>query len=175
MSRPAPLDAATTKRMQAVRRAGTAPEQRVRAALRALGIRYRLDSALPGKPDVKLVGRPAVIFVHGCFWHRHAGCARATSPRANDAWWVEKFAGNVRRDERVRGELERRGYAVLTVWECETTDPLALAALLRAGLSPAARRPAPRVAARPRRRPAVPGLPGKLPATGSARRKSPAR
>jgi DNA mismatch endonuclease, patch repair protein len=139
MSRPAPSDVATSTRMRAVRRRGTLPEMRVRTALRTLGIAYRLDSRLPGRPDVTVTGRNVVIFVHGCFWHRHQRCPRTTSPRLNEASWAEKFRSNVRRDERVRQQLEHRGYTVITLWECETTDPAALHARLTRELMPAAK------------------------------------
>lgn len=133
--KPKPLDSATSTRMRAVRRAGTRPEQQVRAVLRMLGLRYRLDCRLPGRPDVKLVGSKVVIFVHGCFWHRHPGCSRATLPRSNQGWWLKKFATTVARDERVFEELKRRKYVVVTIWECDAANVEQLVHVISHGLA----------------------------------------
>lgn len=99
----------------------TAPEMRLRKALHAAGIRYRLHAPdLPGKPDVVLRGWRLAIFVHGCFWHRHAGCKACSMPKSNVEFWKAKFAANVARDERTRCMLRRAGWKVWTIWECET-------------------------------------------------------
>ena len=74
--------------------------------------------------------RRIAVFVHGCFWHRHPGCAKASTPKSNVAFWEEKFTRNVERDRRAYGALEADGWTVLTVWECETKDPERLAAFV---------------------------------------------
>ncbi|HUZ13938.1 MAG TPA: very short patch repair endonuclease [Caulobacteraceae bacterium] len=113
-----------SERMRRVRQAGTEPELIVRRALRALGYRYRLHRRdLPGSPDIVLPSRRKVIFVHGCFWHAHAGCRRATTPKSNADYWVAKLAENRERDARARAALEAAGWTVGVVWECETSDP----------------------------------------------------
>ena len=118
--------------MRAQARSGTAPELTVRKALHALGVRYTCDNAdLPGTPDLANRRRRWAIFVHGCFWHQHPACRRATIPRANADFWTEKFAGNRARDWRVGEELRQRGFHVGVVWECETREPERLHAVLR--------------------------------------------
>jgi DNA mismatch endonuclease (patch repair protein) len=85
-----------------------------------MGYRYRLYRAnLPGKPDLVFASRRAVIFVHGCFWHRHPGCRYACLPKTQTAYWQEKFAKNVERDERNIQKLTDAGWSVLVVWQCE--------------------------------------------------------
>ena len=117
--------------MSRVRGRDTAPEMRVRRAAHAKGLRYRLHRGdLPGRPDMVFPGRRVAVFVHGCFWHRHPNCTKASTPKSNLAFWEEKFARNVERDRRVRSELESDGWTVLTVWECETKNPERLAAFV---------------------------------------------
>ena len=125
--------------MRAVKSAGTGPEMRVRAAVRALGRGYRLGGCgLPGKPDLVFKGQRKAIFVHGCFWHGH-DCARgARKPKDNAAYWEAKIGRNKARDVRVAGELRQQGWEALIVWECETRDAEALALTLSAFLSHAA-------------------------------------
>jgi len=109
--------------MAGIRQHATTPELAVRRALRAIGRRYRFsNSDLPGTPDLTNRAERWAILVHGCFWHRHTGCRRTTTPKQNRTAWEEKFAANVSRDRRKAAELRRRGYAVLTIWECETED-----------------------------------------------------
>jgi len=99
----------------------TRPELRVRRAAHALGLRYRLHGRkLAGSPDLVLPRHRTALFVHGCFWHRHAGCPRSSSPRRNADFWQAKFARNVARDADVRSTLESQGWRVLVIWECET-------------------------------------------------------
>lgn len=105
--------------MSRIRSRDTKPELALRKALHALGLRYRLGSRLPGKPDLTLPRHKAVVFVHGCFWHRHAGCKVATTPKSNTEFWTEKFGRNVARDARTTGELEAAGWRVFVVWECD--------------------------------------------------------
>jgi len=110
--------------MSAVHSKDTQPEMKVRKAIFALGYRYRLHrSDLPGKPDLVFPSRCKVIFVHGCFWHRHARCKYATVPKTRTQFWQEKFAANMERDRRVRRDLKKLGWEVLTVWQCELKRP----------------------------------------------------
>jgi DNA mismatch endonuclease (patch repair protein) len=106
--------------MKAVRQQGTEAERAVRAALSKAGVRYRMNvKSLPGSPDVVNATRKFAIFVHGCFWHRHARCPFATMPKTNTLFWREKFAANVRRDRRKTAQLRRQAFRVLVVWECQ--------------------------------------------------------
>lgn len=118
--------------MRRVKGRDTGPELTVRRLLWDAGYRYRLHRKdLPGKPDIVLPGRRAVVFVHGCFWHGH-DCARgARQPKANADYWKAKIARNVDRDARVQADLIDIGWRPVTVWECELKDPAALEARLR--------------------------------------------
>jgi DNA mismatch endonuclease (patch repair protein) len=110
----------------------TTPELAVRKMVHGLGFRFRLHpSDLAGKPDIVLPKWRSVIFVHGCFWHRHKGCKKATSPKSRVSFWKEKFARNVARDAAVRRKLNRDGWRVLTVWQCELADEPRLLARLK--------------------------------------------
>jgi DNA mismatch endonuclease (patch repair protein) len=113
-------DAATSARMSRIRQAGTEPEMTVRRAVSTLGLRYTVNNQdLPGSPDLANRSRRWAIFVHGCYWHRHTGCHKATTPRTNTEFWLNKFSRNVARDTRARDTLRREGYKVLTLWQCE--------------------------------------------------------
>jgi DNA mismatch endonuclease (patch repair protein) len=91
------------------------------------GYRFRLHPRdLPGKPDIVLPRFRTVVFVHGCFWHRHPGCRYAYNPKSREAFWQEKFRRNVQRDEEAGDALRSLGWRVLYVWECETKDEDAL-------------------------------------------------
>lgn len=116
------VDHDTRGRMMAgIRGKNTKPELVVRKALFAAGYRFRLHRRdLPGVPDIVMPGRMVVVFVHGCFWHRHANCGMATAPATNIDFWRSKLDGNVVRDSRVISELRAAGWRVLTVWECAT-------------------------------------------------------
>jgi len=106
--------------MAAVRSQDTGPELEVRRIVHRLGYRYRLYvGTLPGRPDLVFPARRKVIFVHGCFWHRHRKCRYTTSPKTFKKFWEAKFAANVARDHRNVRNLKRIGWAVLTVWQCE--------------------------------------------------------
>lgn len=110
----------------------TKPEMIVRRILHALGYRFRLQATeLPGRPDIVFRPRKKVIFVHGCFWHRHPGCRRTTSPKARREFWEAKFSANQARDERVQEELKSLGWSSLVVWECETGKSEVLAESLK--------------------------------------------
>ncbi|MGB9067530.1 MAG: DNA mismatch endonuclease Vsr [Candidatus Acidiferrales bacterium] len=109
--------------MARVRAKNTRPELRVRKLVFALGYRYRLhDRKLPGRPDLVFGPRRKVIFVHGCFWHRHARCALARLPKSRLDFWLPKLEGNKSRDRRNRRALARGGWKVLTIWECQLRD-----------------------------------------------------
>lgn len=106
--------------MSLVRSKDTKPEMALRRLVHSLGYRFRLhDARLPGKPDLVFPGRHKVIFVHGCFWHRHARCRYTTSPRTSVRFWQAKFCANVERDARARRELRKLGWKVLTIWQCQ--------------------------------------------------------
>jgi DNA mismatch endonuclease (patch repair protein) len=109
--------------MQSVRQHDTGSELLVRKYLHAQGFRFRLNlRSLPGSPDIVLPKHKTCIFVHGCFWHRHEGCKKATTPKSNREYWLPKFELNVQRDERKTKELEESGWRVATIWECEALD-----------------------------------------------------
>lgn len=113
--------------MKSQGRRDTAPELAVRKSLRDLGHRYTLkNSDLPGSPDVANRHRHWAVFVHGCYWHQHPGCPRATIPKANREWWLDKFNRNRERDERAIRALRDQGFDVEVIWECETRDGIAL-------------------------------------------------
>lgn len=106
--------------MSQVKGRDTKPEIVVRSLLHRLGYRFRINRRdLPGKPDIVLPKYHTVIFVHGCFWHRHIGCKRATTPSSNTAYWKHKFDLNVSRDEANKALLEELGWNVIVIWECE--------------------------------------------------------
>jgi DNA mismatch endonuclease, patch repair protein len=108
--------------MGRVRQKNTKPEIVVRSLAHQLGYRFRPHRRdLPGRPDLVFPKLKKVIFVHGCFWHRH-GCSKATTPKSNLAYWQPKFAENVERDKRAIAELLSLGWEPMVVWECETRD-----------------------------------------------------
>jgi DNA mismatch endonuclease (patch repair protein) len=115
------VDAATrSKMMSGIRSKNTGPEMIVRKYLHAHGFRYRLHTRkLPGSPDLVLPKHRAVIFVHGCFWHRHAGCQYSTTPASNAERWKLKFDSNIERDARNERLLRATGWRVIVVWECD--------------------------------------------------------
>lgn len=122
-----PVDPARSNLMRRVRQRGTAAEDAIALLLRRLGIRYRRNvRTLPGSPDFANKSRKWAIFVNGCFWHRHEGCARATTPRRNREFWIAKFAANVARDQLKAAQLRALGFRVVIVWECEITDSKAM-------------------------------------------------
>jgi len=120
--------------MAKIRSKDTGPELLVRRVAHRLGLRFRLHRKdLPGRPDLVLPRRGLTVFVHGCFWHRHEACARASLPLTRRDFWESKFARTIERDARQREELERLGWRVLVLWECELRDTAALETrLLRA-------------------------------------------
>lgn len=123
---------ARSDNMRRIRSGGTAPEIAVRRCARALGYGFRLHRRdLPGKPDLAFIGRRKVIFVHGCFWHQHTGCAGGRIPKSNSDYWVPKLTRNVERDAAHVAALEAMGWNALIVWACELKDPAAVGARLK--------------------------------------------
>lgn len=118
--------------MSAVRGRNTKPEMVVRRLLHSMNYRYRLHRKdLPGSPDIVFGKKRKAIFVHGCFWHRHPGCSKATSPRTRAEFWSEKFERNVERDRQAESRLADMGWRSLVVWECEIREPETLTSRLR--------------------------------------------
>jgi DNA mismatch endonuclease (patch repair protein) len=114
-----------SERMSRVRGTGSVAERRVRSLVHAMGYRFRLHGAkLPGRPDLVLASRRKVIFVHGCFWHRHPdpNCRLARLPKSRQDFWIPKLTGNRERDLRNEAALEDLGWRVLTIWECQLRD-----------------------------------------------------
>jgi DNA mismatch endonuclease, patch repair protein len=114
------VTAATSAAMRGNRATNTRPELVVRRLLWGLGYRYRTHlTTLPGRPDIVFLARRCAIFVHGCFWHRHAGCPKASMPRKHIEYWGPKFERNVQRDTDNVANLRALGWRCLIVWECE--------------------------------------------------------
>lgn len=114
------VDPARSRLMSRVRQQGTDPEIFVRSVLWSMGGRYRVnDRSLPGSPDISNKTRRKVVFVHGCFWHAHQGCRRATLPKRNRRFWQAKFEANRERDRRKEYRLREMGFDILVIWECE--------------------------------------------------------
>jgi DNA mismatch endonuclease (patch repair protein) len=110
--------------MSRVRSKDTRPEMVVRRLVHGAGFRYRLHVAnLPGRPDLVFPRRKKIIFVHGCFWHSHAGCNGARVPKSRTDFWLEKLGSNKVRDERNMRALREAGWEVLVLWECQIRDP----------------------------------------------------
>ena len=119
--------------MSQIRSRDTKPEQLVRSVLHRLGFRFRLATgdSLFGRPDIVLPKYRTVVFVHGCFWHRHRGCAFAYAPKSRVKFWAAKFRANVVRDARVRKRLRADKWRVVVIWECELTKTTRLQCRLR--------------------------------------------
>jgi len=112
-----------SRQMSLVKAKDTKPEIKVRRLVYSLGYRYRLHySDLPGRPDLVFLGRRKVIFVHGCFWHRHPGCPLARLPKSRPEFWLPKLEENRRRDLRNQAALRKNGWDVLVIWECQLGD-----------------------------------------------------
>jgi DNA mismatch endonuclease (patch repair protein) len=134
------VDPARSAQMALIRGKNTKPEMRVRKALHAAGLRYRLHAKnLPGKPDLVFPGRRVAVFVNGCFFHQHPGCSRARLPKSRREFWEPKLRGNVQRDRRKQADLAVGGWTVLVIWECETERPEYIEQLRREIISHAAR------------------------------------
>ncbi|MHB8268062.1 very short patch repair endonuclease [Bradyrhizobium sp.] len=105
----------------------TQPERRVRTIAHALGLRFRLHRRdLKGRPDLVFPKHKVALFVHGCFWHQHPGCKRASMPDNRREFWLAKLTRNVERDFEVGSQLRSEGWRVEIIWECETKDPARL-------------------------------------------------
>lgn len=123
------FDEETSRRMAGVRQRDTKPEMIVRRLLTQIGHRYRVRNRdLPGSPDIANRSRRWVVFVHGCYWHRHR-CKATTTPKRNRDFWQAKFSRNVDRDAHQVAALREAGYRVVVVWECETKQALEALAL----------------------------------------------
>lgn len=110
--------------MRAVKSKNTTPEMIVRKLVFSLGYRYRLHRRdLPGRPDLVFPKYRIALFVHGCFWHRHPGCSKATMPKTNVAMWRSKFKRNVERDALNIADITNLGWRAEVIWECETKSP----------------------------------------------------
>ncbi|HZR59102.1 MAG TPA: DNA mismatch endonuclease Vsr [Terriglobales bacterium] len=121
-----------SQRMSLIRNRDTKPELLVRRLVHSCGFRYRLhDASLPGKPDMVFRSHRKVIFVHGCFWHRHHGCGLARLPKSRLAFWLPKLNGNRRRDLKNLRELTKLGWSGEVIWECETRNLSRLAKKVR--------------------------------------------
>ena len=122
--------------MSLVRGKDTRPELAVRRMVYAMGHRYRLHPRhIPGAPDLAFAGRRKVIFVHGCFWHRHPGCSNTRTPKSNVSFWQTKLADNRRRDLGNQRRLAALGWRVLVIWECELRDIVEVRRKLKAFLT----------------------------------------
>jgi DNA mismatch endonuclease (patch repair protein) len=116
-----------SKLMARVGSQDTQPEMAVRRLIFRLGYRYRVNvKGLPGTPDIVFARRRKVIFVHGCFWHSHAGCGKARLPASNLDYWLPKLERTRERDAAVQRQLRQLGWRTLVVWECETAKAAAL-------------------------------------------------
>ena len=116
--------------MAAIKGKNTKPEILVRKFLFSKGLRYRLNSKLPGKPDIVLPKWKTVVFIDGCFWHGHEGCKYFRLPKTNEDFWRAKIETNVARDSRVTAELESLGWRVIRIWECQLRTKAAQQATL---------------------------------------------
>ena len=106
--------------MSRIKGKDTKPEKQLRSLLHLAGFRFRLHRpGLPGRPDIVLPKYRSVVFVHGCYWHRHKGCPNTTTPKSRTEFWDKKFKETVKRDEKKAKELKQSGWNVITVWECE--------------------------------------------------------
>ena len=110
--------------MARIRGKNTRPEIAVRSLLHRAGYRFRIHVAsLPGKPDIVLPRHRTIVFVHGCFWHRHKGCKVASTPKSHRKFWAEKFTRNIANDKKHNRQLRKLGWQVVTVWECQLRRP----------------------------------------------------
>ncbi|MCQ9199787.1 MAG: very short patch repair endonuclease [Prochlorococcus marinus CUG1437] len=109
-----------SRNMSAIKSKNTKPEISVRKLLHSLGYRFRLHRKdLPGSPDIVLPKYKTVIFVHGCFWHRHENCKYASTPKTRSEFWESKFEGNIKRDKINQTNLIKLGWKIIIVWECD--------------------------------------------------------
>lgn len=120
-----------SRHMARIRDRDTQPELQVRRVAHAMGLRYRLYRRdLPGTPDLVFPRWRRAVFVHGCFWHRHLGCSKTTTPKTRADFWEEKFRANQARDARKFAGLQAAGWRPVVIWECETRDAEALSRII---------------------------------------------
>ena len=118
--------------MSLVKGKDTRPELAVRRIAHSIGLRYRLHRRdLYGTPDLVFPKHKTALFVHGCFWHRHPLCSKSSTPKSNAEFWMTKFSKTVARDRQTQEELEKEGWRVCVIWECETKDPVRIENWLR--------------------------------------------
>ena len=112
--------------MSRIKGKDTKPELLVRSLLHRAGYRFTVNGpknkSLPGRPDIVLPKFKAVVFVHGCYWHRHRNCKYAYTPKSRVEFWEAKFDANVKRDRRNQRDLKRLGWKVVVIWECQTRN-----------------------------------------------------
>lgn len=131
------VDETRRRIMRSVHSKHTTPELVVRSILWNAGYRFRLHRRdLPGNPDIVFAARKKLIFVHGCFWHRHPGCSKSKFPKSRREYWVPKLKRNRQRDLRSIASLQRAKWKTLVVWQCQLTDTRSLTATLRRFLGP---------------------------------------
>ena len=112
-----------SRNMSAIKSKNTKPEIKVRKILHSMGYRFRLHRKdLPGSPDIVLPKYKTIIFVHGCFWHRHENCKYASTPKTRQEFWEAKFRENINRDKLNQENLSSKGWKIIIVWECEIKD-----------------------------------------------------
>ena len=112
-----------SRNMSAIKSKNTKPEIAVRKLLHSMGYRFRLHRKdLPGSPDIVLPKYKTVIFVHGCFWHRHENCKYASSPKTRKEFWESKFKANVKRDKEIQEKIKNIGWKYVVIWECEARN-----------------------------------------------------
>ena len=112
-----------SRNMSAIKSKNTKPEIAVRKVLHSMGYRFRLHSKdLPGSPDIVLPKYKTVIFVHGCFWHRHKNCKYATTPKTREEFWNNKFRSNIERDLEIHEKIKNLNWRSVVIWECETKN-----------------------------------------------------
>ena len=112
-----------SRNMSAIKSKNTKPEIKVRKILHSMGYRFRLHSKdLPGSPDIVLPKYKTVIFVHGCFWHRHENCKYASNPKTRQEFWNKKFKENIKRDSEIQDKIKNLNWRSVVIWECETKN-----------------------------------------------------
>ena len=126
------ISASRSKNMSAIKSKNTNPEIAVRKLLHSMGYRFRLHRKdLPGSPDIVLPKYKTVIFVHGCFWHRHENCKYASTPKTRKEFWENKFKLNLRRDSEVQEKIKSIGWQSVVIWECEINNKFVLKDILK--------------------------------------------
>tara|TARA_Y100001933_G_scaffold36717_1_gene31806 strand:+ start:166 stop:588 length:423 start_codon:yes stop_codon:yes gene_type:complete len=112
-----------SRNMSAIKSKNTKPEITVRKLLHSMGYRFRIHSKhLPGSPDIVLPKYKTVIFVHGCFWHRHENCKYTSTPKTRKEFWENKFNSNKKRDKKIQKEIIDLGWKFIIIWECQASD-----------------------------------------------------